>query len=237
MLPNTDVRFFSLTCELVNAEVSGGGFPGWLSRTSDILRTNETGFLEATQNYVDNIGRIIADAQITNGGPVIAFQAENEYTFGMPWVEWPDVKYIDAVNRQFRDTGIVVPFSNSSFTVILLQPYTNAKQSITRPRQLASSFLENLAVPISTAMTTILADGIVPILPIGPNPVCQPTSANYTSNRARTLHTPSSNFKVALSTHGEDLASTAAQHLSTHSLPGSFTRTTSAMGLRSSTYT
>lgn len=100
-----------LTRQPVNAEVSGGGFPGWLSRTSDILRTNETGYLEATQNYVENIGKIIAEAQITNGGPVIAFQAENEYTFGMPWVEWPDVKYIDAVNQQFRDTGIVVPFS------------------------------------------------------------------------------------------------------------------------------
>ena len=100
-----------LTKVSVNAEVSGGGFPGWLSRTSDILRTNETGYLEATQNYVENIGKIIAEAQITNGGPVIAFQAENEYTYGMPWVEWPDVKYIDAVNQQFRDTGIVVPFS------------------------------------------------------------------------------------------------------------------------------
>lgn len=97
----------------VNAEVSGGGFPGWLSRTSDMLRTNQSGYLEATQNYVSNIGKIIADAQITNGGPVIAFQAENEYTFGMDWVEWPDVEYIEAVNQQFRDTGIVVPFSNA----------------------------------------------------------------------------------------------------------------------------
>jgi len=99
----------------VNAEVSGGGFPGWLSRTREFLRTNETGYLEATQNYVENIGKIVAEAQITNGGPVIAFQAENEYTFGMPWVEWPDVKYIDAVNQQFRDTGIVVPFSKTFF--------------------------------------------------------------------------------------------------------------------------
>lgn len=36
---------------------------------------------------------------------------QNEYTFGMPWVEWPDVQYIDAVNQQYRDAGIVVPFS------------------------------------------------------------------------------------------------------------------------------
>jgi beta-galactosidase GanA len=106
-----------LILELVNAEVSGGGFPGWLSRLPDILRTNETGYLDATQNYVENIGKIIAKAQITNGGPVIAFQAENEYTFGMPWVKWPDIQYIDAVNQQFRDAGIVVPFSNLSLGI------------------------------------------------------------------------------------------------------------------------
>ena len=96
-----------------HAEVAGGGFPGWLSREPAILRTNETGYLNATQNYVTNIGKIIAAAQITNGGPVIAFQAENEYTYGYPWVKWPDVAYISAVNKQFRDTGIVVPFINN----------------------------------------------------------------------------------------------------------------------------
>jgi len=124
-MPTTCLLSPVLIATQVNAEVSGGGFPGWLSRTSDILRTNETGFLEATQNYVENIGKIIADAQITNGGPVIAFQAENEYTFGMPWVEWPDVKYIDAVNQQFRDTGIVVPFSKPSYNVPRLSSFTD----------------------------------------------------------------------------------------------------------------
>jgi beta-galactosidase len=121
-LPSTCELLNVLTKAPVNAEVSGGGFPGWLSRTSDILRTNETGYLEATQNYVENIGKIIAEAQITNGGPVIAFQAENEYTFGMSWVEWPDVKYIDAVNQQFRDTGIVVPFSMFTSPLHHLEP-------------------------------------------------------------------------------------------------------------------
>jgi hypothetical protein len=36
----------------INAEVSGGGFPGWLQRNSAHLRTNETGFLEATYKSV-----------------------------------------------------------------------------------------------------------------------------------------------------------------------------------------
>ena len=32
----------------INAEVSGGGFPGWIQRVEGFLRTNATDFLEAT---------------------------------------------------------------------------------------------------------------------------------------------------------------------------------------------
>lgn len=102
----------------INAEVAGGGFPGWLQRLPAILRTNETGYVDATRNYVVNIGKLIADAQITNGGPVIALQAENEYTYGASWVTWPDVNYIQAVNQLYRDAGIVVPFINNEASPI-----------------------------------------------------------------------------------------------------------------------
>ncbi|CCF47615.1 beta-galactosidase [Colletotrichum higginsianum] len=64
----------------INAEVSGGGFPGWLSRIRGKLRTTDPEFLSATDNYMAKICSIIAKAQITNGGPVILFQPENEYT-------------------------------------------------------------------------------------------------------------------------------------------------------------
>lgn len=101
----------------INAEVAGGGFPGWLQREQEMLRTNGS-FVDATKNYVSKIGKIIADAQITNGGPVIAFQAENEYTFGASWVQWPDVEYIDTANQLFRDAGIVVPFINNEAAAI-----------------------------------------------------------------------------------------------------------------------
>ncbi|KAI3398729.1 hypothetical protein diail_8595 [Diaporthe ilicicola] len=101
----------------INAEVAGGGFPGWLQREQEMLRTNGS-FVDTTKNYVSKIGKIIADAQITNGGPVIAFQAENEYTFGASWVRWPDVEYIETVNELFRDAGIVVPFVNNEAAAI-----------------------------------------------------------------------------------------------------------------------
>ncbi len=59
-------------------------------------------------SYVANIGRIIANAQITNGGPVILYQPENEYSFGVP-VLFPDGGYMEYVEQQARRAGIVVP--------------------------------------------------------------------------------------------------------------------------------
>jgi hypothetical protein len=36
----------------INAEVSGGGYPGWIQRNPARLRTNQTGYLEATYKFV-----------------------------------------------------------------------------------------------------------------------------------------------------------------------------------------
>ena len=99
----------------INAETAAGGFPGWTLRINDTLRSASAGYLNATQNYVSTIGRIMAKAQITNGGPIILFQPENEYATwpgvnnsGFP--ELPQKQYMADVESQFRDAGIVVPF-------------------------------------------------------------------------------------------------------------------------------
>ncbi|KAJ2892909.1 hypothetical protein MKZ38_009214 [Zalerion maritima] len=97
----------------VNAEVSGGGFPGWLQRTEAVLRTSQHGYLEATDNYVARIGAMIADAQITNGGPVILYQPENEYSGAIGIDPFPQPEYMAYVEQQARDAGIVVPFINN----------------------------------------------------------------------------------------------------------------------------
>lgn len=60
-------------------------------------------------SYSRSIGEIIAKAQITNGGPVILFQPENEYSQAVEGVVFPDPKYFGYVEQQFRDAGIVVP--------------------------------------------------------------------------------------------------------------------------------
>ncbi|KAF9871549.1 glycosyl hydrolase family 35 [Colletotrichum karsti] len=92
----------------INAEVSGGGFPGWLARSPARLRTSDPEFLSATDNYMVKICDIIAKAQITNGGPVILFQPENEYT---NFVDGQQIngQYFQYVIDQARNAGVVVP--------------------------------------------------------------------------------------------------------------------------------
>lgn len=60
-----------------------------------------------------NVGAIIAKYQITNGGPVILFQAENEYTSGEDGVVFPNGYYMQYVEDQIRNAGIVVPIVNN----------------------------------------------------------------------------------------------------------------------------
>lgn len=59
-------------------------------------------------SYVSQIGAIIARAQITNGGPVILYQPENEYSLGVS-IPFPSGKYMQYVEDQARRAGIVVP--------------------------------------------------------------------------------------------------------------------------------
>ncbi|KAH8817367.1 glycoside hydrolase superfamily [Xylogone sp. PMI_703] len=100
----------------INAETTAGGIPGWVLRTKATIRSLSQEYLNATQKYISAVGKIIADAQITNGGPVILVQPENEYS------TWPGVtnfpnemnkEYMAYVEQQFRDAGIVVPLMDN----------------------------------------------------------------------------------------------------------------------------
>ena len=55
-----------------------------------------------------NIGSTIAKAQITNGGPVILVQPENEYTYTESQGP-PSPGYFEAIIQLLRHAGIVVP--------------------------------------------------------------------------------------------------------------------------------
>lgn len=60
-----------------------------------------------------HIASIIAKAQITNGGPVILYQPENEYSAGNAGVVFPNKPYFQYVIDQARNAGIVVPLINN----------------------------------------------------------------------------------------------------------------------------
>lgn len=60
-----------------------------------------------------NVGAIIAKYQITNGGPVILYQAENEYTSGEDGVVFPNGYYMQYVEDQIRNAGVVIPIVNN----------------------------------------------------------------------------------------------------------------------------
>ncbi|KAJ5611498.1 beta-galactosidase, partial [Penicillium herquei] len=109
----------------INSEVSGGGFPGWLQRVNGRLKTTDPEYLAAITPYIAKIGEIVARAQITNGGPVILLQPENEYTLCLNetgYVQMNNVsftnfdtsclekEYMQYVEDQYRKAGIVVPF-------------------------------------------------------------------------------------------------------------------------------
>ena len=64
----------------VCAEWEMGGLPWWLLKKKDIqLRTNDPYFLERTRLFINQMGKQLADRQITRGGNIIMVQVENEY--------------------------------------------------------------------------------------------------------------------------------------------------------------
>ncbi|RAH73282.1 glycoside hydrolase family 35 protein [Aspergillus aculeatinus CBS 121060] len=109
----------------INAEVSGGGFPGWLQRLNGEFRHTDAAFLDAITPYIRAMGKLIAPAQITNGGPVILVQPENEYTLCATETGYTQMnnlsitsidtsclekEYMAYVETQYRQAGLLVPF-------------------------------------------------------------------------------------------------------------------------------
>ena len=116
------IYLFARPGPYINAETAAGGFPGWLLRNPAILRSYDQRYLNATQTYISAISRIIAEAEITNGGPVIMLQPENEYTTfpNVTLSQFPNEMnkdYMAYVEQQYRDAGITVPLFDNDNTV------------------------------------------------------------------------------------------------------------------------
>lgn len=91
------------------AEWEFGGFPAWLLTKNGIrLRCNNSVYLDYVGRYFDRLIPLLVPYQITNGGPILMFQIENEYgSYGN------DKEYLDTLKQMMIDRGVTVPLMTS----------------------------------------------------------------------------------------------------------------------------
>ena len=84
----------------VCAEWEMGGLPWWLLKKDVKLRTLDTYYMERVRKFMKEIGKQLADLQITRGGNIIMVQVENEYgSYGT------DKPYVSAIRDIVRESG------------------------------------------------------------------------------------------------------------------------------------
>ncbi|HET7799024.1 MAG TPA: beta-galactosidase [Humibacillus xanthopallidus] len=90
----------------INAETSGGGFPGWLTNQAGKARSDASDYLAASDEWLGKIDEILARHQLTNGtGTVILYQIENELaTAGAS-----QKNYMRHLDDKVKADGITVP--------------------------------------------------------------------------------------------------------------------------------
>jgi beta-galactosidase len=90
----------------VCAEWEFGGLPPYLLQTPDIrVRCMDPRYMAAVKTYVDRLSAEVKPLLVTNGGPVVMVQIENEYgSYGN------DKEYLNTLKDMWVKNGINVPF-------------------------------------------------------------------------------------------------------------------------------
>ncbi|WP_333574321.1 glycoside hydrolase family 35 protein [Sphingomonas sp.] len=94
----------------VNAELTRGGFPGWLVNQRSRARTDDPDYMAAADEWLTHVHAIIARHQINGDGKghkgsVILHQIENELALTTP----AQRRYMDHLAAKARADGITVP--------------------------------------------------------------------------------------------------------------------------------
>ncbi|MGO4533800.1 glycoside hydrolase family 35 protein [Leifsonia sp. 2MCAF36] len=89
------------------AEWDNGGLPAWLFTDPAVgIRRSEPTFVAAVSDFLRNVLDIVRPLQVTEGGPVLLVQVENEYgAYG------DDKDYLAALVEVIRGAGITVPLT------------------------------------------------------------------------------------------------------------------------------
>ncbi|KAF7375372.1 hypothetical protein MSAN_00424700 [Mycena sanguinolenta] len=93
----------------INAETSAGGIAHWITaEVAGRLRTNDSDWTDAWQDYIRGIIEETAPYQINVGGPVIGtIQLDNEYTQDYPG----HGEYYEELKAVYHNSDIVVPLT------------------------------------------------------------------------------------------------------------------------------
>jgi beta-galactosidase GanA len=92
----------------INAEVSGGGYPGWLASRPGLARTDDPAYLAYADQWLTAINNVIARHQLTDGrGTVLLYQIENEYASYIGTTT--GINYMAHLYSKARADGISVP--------------------------------------------------------------------------------------------------------------------------------
>ncbi|KAF8751741.1 Glycoside hydrolase family 35 protein [Rhizoctonia solani] len=99
----------------INAETTGGGYPGWLTNVPDTARSNGSDFTPAWKPYIRAVSEYTAPCQYPDG-PVILVQSENEYSMDNPIdkTTFGHTDHMKWVIEEMRSSGITrVPITHN----------------------------------------------------------------------------------------------------------------------------
>ncbi|MEU9985322.1 beta-galactosidase [Streptomyces sp. NPDC048045] len=92
----------------INAEIDGGGFPGWLTATKGTARTADPTYLSHVDEWLTQVNRIARRHLFTRGkGTILLYQIENEYDAHVHEAAGRD--YMSHLYKKVRADGIDVP--------------------------------------------------------------------------------------------------------------------------------
>ncbi len=138
--------------QYVCAEWEFGGYPWFLSKVPGmVIRGNNPQYLAATKAYFTALYGQVKNLLVTNGGPIVMVQGENE--FGSYVAQRKDIsledhkKYSAAVFQQLKDVGFNVPFFTSDGSWLFeggalpgALPMANGEDDVTKLKEIVNQF-------------------------------------------------------------------------------------------------
>ncbi|RYD74586.1 MULTISPECIES: beta-galactosidase family protein [Pedobacter] len=136
----------------VCAEWEFGGYPWFLTQVPGmVIRGNNPQYLAATKAYFTALYSQVKSLLVSNGGPIIMVQGENE--FGSYVAQRKDIsledhkKYSAAVFQQLKDVGFNVPFFTSDGSWLFeggalpgALPTANGEDDVTKLKEVVNQF-------------------------------------------------------------------------------------------------